>query len=343
MGVRNCSGKVLIALIAFVLIAVFTSATAVEKVIVDSDLSFLTDDLMALLMLLQADNIEVLGVTTVMPTPSHEQGIANALRVLETAGKEYVGVYPGSKVSLMWKGSVPGEAAPVEPLGGFSTLEPQKKHAVDFIIETVNQNSGQINIVAIGPLTNIALALQKDPAIAGRIKHMYIMGGQFGISNGKNQPWKEGEVAVLAEYNILTDAEAAYVVFRSGIPMTVDPLEVGRWAILKQEHLDRITAVDKPIAQLFHYPGEFFTGNALPDDPESGWDYTYDEIAALSIIRPDLVKTKEVPVDVIISGPAYGQTIVYQNSVPDNAPRVNLIYDVDYEAFIDLFVELMTK
>jgi len=127
---------------------------------------------MALLMLLQADNIEVLGVTAVMSTPSHEQGIANTLRVLETSGKGYVGVYPDSRVSLMWKGNVPGEAVPVEPVGGFSTLEPQKKHAVDFIIETVNRNSGEVNIVAIGPLTNIALALQKDPIIAGRIKHM---------------------------------------------------------------------------------------------------------------------------------------------------------------------------
>jgi|GEM_PF-6373 len=335
--------KFIVVLITALLLLLGTNAIAVEKVIVDSDLNFLTDDLMALLMLLQADNIEVLGVTSVLPSPSHEQGIANALRVIETAGKPDVGVYPGSKVSLMWKGNVPKPVDPVEPVGGFSTLKPQEKHAVDFIIDTINEDPGNVNIVALGPLTNIALALQKDPTIAEKVKHMYIMGGQYGISNGKNQPWKEGEAATLAEYNIWADAEAAYVVFHSGIPMTIDPLEVGRWAILKQEHLDRITAVDTPVAQLFHHPGRFFTSKASPDDPNSGWDYTYDEIAALSIIRPDLVKTKEVPIDVITSGPTYGQTFVYGRNAPEDAPRVNLIYDVDYEAFIDVFVELMTK
>ncbi|MDD5745088.1 MAG: nucleoside hydrolase [Mesotoga sp.] len=330
-------------LVCLLFVMFTTNAIAVEKVIVDSDLNFLTDDLMALLMLLQADNIEVLGVTSVIPSPSHEQGIANTLRVLETAGKGSVGLYPGSKVSLMWKGNVPAEVVPVAPVGGFSSLEPKDKHAVDFIIETVNQNPGEINIIGLGPLTNLALALQKDPTIAGKIKHMYIMGGQFNISNGKNQPWKEGEVATLAEYNIKADVEAAYVVFHSGIPMTIDPLEVGRWAILRQEHLDRITVVDKPVAQLFNYPGRFFTSKALPNDPKSGWDYTYDEIAALSIIRPDLVSTKEVFIDVVTSGPAYGQTIAYTRNAPAGASKANLIYNVDYAAFIEFFIELMTK
>ncbi len=318
-------------------------AFAKEKVIIDSDLNFLSDDNMAILMLLQSDDVEVLGICAVTLGSFGEQAIANTLRVLEAAGKSDIGVYPGSFIPLMGELVIPEKKSPTPPPGGFAKAHPKPVHAVDFLINTINEYPNEVSLLIIGPSTNVALALRKDPTIAQKIKHIFWMGGQFGISNGRLQPWEAGEVAELAEWNIRADAEAAYIVLHSGIPITIAPMELGRWVKIRQEHLDRIIAADTPVAELFKYPGPFFENKIRPDDPKSGWDWMYDELAALAIIRPDFLKYKEVPVDIVTFGPTYGQTIVYSRNVPENAPVVKLLYDVDYEAFIELFIDLMTK
>lgn len=319
-------------------------AWSTEKVIIDSDLNFLTDDGMAILMLLQADNVDVLGITAVMPNPSLEQGMANTLRILEAAGQsDTVGVYPGAIVPLVRPVPLPAPGAVTEPPGGFAKARPKTEHAVDYIIETVKAQPGEVSLVALGPMTNLALALRKDPSIARDIKAIYLMGGQYNISNGRDQPWLAGEVADLAEYNIWADAEAMSVVLHSGVPITIAPMDLGRWVKLRQEHLDKILEAGTPVAALFNHPGQFFDAKKTPGDPKSGWDWTYDELAALSVIKPELLTGKHIAVDVVTSGPAYGQTIAYARNAPADAVPVQLLYDVDYDGFIDLFIALMSK
>ncbi len=342
---RNIFMFFVLVLLLFIFLSFSVFTAEVKKVIVDSDLNFLTDDNMAILMMLQSDDVEVLGITAVTLGSLGEQGIANTLRTLEAAGKSDIGVYPGSINPLMGKINIPEPKAPTPPPGGFAKAQPKSTHAVDFIVDTINANPGEVSLLVIGPSTNIALALRKDPTITPKIKEIYWMGGQFGISNGRVQPWGAGEVATLVEYNIRADAEAAHIVLHSGIPITIAPLELGRWVKIRQEHLDKIIEAGTPVAELFKYPGRFFDSKIKPDDPQSGWDWTYDELAALAVIKPELLNYKEVPVDVVLtSGPTYGQTIVYSSrNAPEDAPVVKLLYDVDYDAFMEFFISLMTK
>lgn len=192
-----------------------TPATIPEKrkVIIDTDTG--GDDAAALLMALANDSIDIVGITVLAGNVSLEQAAANALMTVETAGKD-TPVYPGAETNLI------GEEKPTfsifgeDGMGDQNLIHPTRKaetkSAVDFIIETVEANPGEIEYVVLGPMTNLALALQKQPSIAENIKHVWFM-GSAGLGIGNATP--------VAEFNVYKDAPACQTVLQSGIPMTV--------------------------------------------------------------------------------------------------------------------------
>ena len=138
--------------------------------------------------------------------------------------------------------------------------EPQSKpvpeHAVDYLIERVLAEPNEISIFPIGPLTNIAMAIRKEPKFANVVKELVIMGG--AILEG-------GNMTALAEFNIYVDPHAAHIVFHSGIPMTFIPLDVTQKCLLKQEHIDRLIKIDSPITRFIKEALEVY----LKASPES--------------------------------------------------------------------------
>lgn len=197
------------------------TADPVKRIILDSDTA--TDDALAVLMAVTSPRLKVEAITITCGNVGFDQQTKNALYTLELAGKSgQIPVYQGSARPLVRQ--VHGNATYVHGSDGMSDAhfpdpkqKPDKEHAVDAIVRLVNANPGELTIVAIGPLTNVALALLKDPTIAKKIKELYFMGGFYKFY---------GNINPGATYNAWVDPEAARVVFQSGIPITTVGFDV---------------------------------------------------------------------------------------------------------------------
>jgi uridine nucleosidase len=274
-----------------------------RKILIDTDPGI--DDAMAILMALGAPSLEVIGLTTVFG--NHEVGVTtrNALNILEWIGRGDIPVALGAADPL----SRPRRRTPVEVHGedglGNIFLPPPKGRplatsAADFIIEQLLSQPGAITLVAVGPLTNLALALQKEPSIVKAVQEVVIMGGAVD---------SPGNVTAMAEANIHSDPEAAAVVFAAGWPVTLVGLDVTTRAILSDVELQQIVAVGNragelmgrifPVYQQFHR--DFY---AL-----DGETHTHDSAAVAWLLEPSLFQTEGCHLRVETNGEAEGQTV----------------------------------
>lgn len=215
--------------------------------VIDTDTA--ADDCFALLVGLLDPRADLLGITIVAGNVSFDQQVHNALLTLGLAGRlGEIPVHLGARTPLTreWRSAseVHGDG-----VGGLRRPEddhaPAEEEAVDALIRLAREHRGELSIVAIGPLTNIALAVQKDPEFAANVGHLYVMGGSI---NGR------GNITPAAEYNIYVDPEAADVVFSAGFEDVVviswDPLTLTD-VIFSQEHVDRIDALGTPLSSFF--------------------------------------------------------------------------------------------
>mgnify|MGYP000892591223 CR=1 FL=1 len=189
-----------------------------QKLIIDTDCG--SDDAMAIAMAMHDANYEVLFFSTVAGNVSCEQAVVNTLTTLEKAGTYEPPVYPGCKLPLVTPLYYAHETHGNDGMGDLGTLkEPtlkiEKMHAVDAIIKIVREGDGEIEIVALGTLTKVALAIVKAPEVMKKVPCITIMGG--AAFEGNSNP--------LAEYNIWQDAEAADILFASGIPVVMAAIE----------------------------------------------------------------------------------------------------------------------
>ena len=191
-------------------------------------------------------------------------------------------------------------------------------------------------ILAIGPLTNIATAIRQEPGFAPRVKQLVIMGGAIA-----SLPDGGGNVTPNAEFNFWVDPEAAKVVLRSGIPIVLSPLNVSRKTSFTREWYEKIVQVDTPITGLLRETmGPRYARN--PDQRS----HMYDQVAVATLIDPALFQTKELYVDVDVNhGINYGVSVGWTRVWPgaEGAQKIQVQYDLDWERFINLFVERLTK
>lgn len=321
--------------------------SAQHKVIFDTDFVIPPqDDGLALLFALQSPELEILGVTTVAGNKSMERATVDALRVLEIAGREDIPVFRGANMPLVHEKSefstrVHGEwwsdDPPPAPPGGFAKKQAEKTSAVDFIVRTVMENPGEITILAIGPLTNIAVAVRQEPGFAENVKRLVIMGGAVAYL-----PDGAGNVTPNAEFNFWVDPEAAKVVLRSRIPVIeLSPLNVSRKSNFSKEYFDQIVAVETPITALIRETmgPRYATSSNRPM-------YMYDQIAVACVFDPTLVTTRNLYVDVDATpGLNYGVSVGGPRLWPgaEGAREMIVQYDLDWERFIKLYVERLTK
>lgn len=323
------------------------TAGAQHRIIFDTDFVVPPqDDGLALILALHSPELEIVGITTVAGNDSMERATADVLRVLEIAGRTEIPVYRGANMPLVHDktpyaaslrhGRWWSDDPPPAPPGGFASRQAERSSAMDFIVRTVTANPGEIVIMAIGPLTNVAMALRQQPGLAAQIKRIVIMGGAIA-----SLPDGAGNVTPNAEFNFWVDPEAAKVVLRSGVPIALSPLNVSRKTRLTRDWYERMVAVDTPITRML----KTTMGPRFDANPDLSM-LMYDQVAVASLIDPSLVTTKELYVDVDINhdinyGVSVGGTAPWPGAEP--AQKMAVQYDLDWHRFIELFVERVTR
>lgn len=202
------------------------------KVIIDTDPGI--DDAIALLLALHAEELDVLGITTVAGNIDVERGTENALKIIEYCGRVDVPVYKGSDRPLVKPLTITDECHGVDGLGDIGLPAPQcrmqEEDAVDFIIDTVATYPNEVQIITIGPLTNIARAIEKNPKVMQQCAKIVSMGGAIGAGN----------MSPVAEFNYWVDPEAAAIVYRFSIPIQMVGLDVTTKFVLTPSDIEYI-------------------------------------------------------------------------------------------------------
>ena len=338
---RTCVSVILLALFAA------APAAAQQKIIFDTDFAYPPqDDAMALFFVLNSPELQILGITTVAGNRSLNVANADVLKLLEVTNRTEIPVYSGAASPLLhagveWDtkrhgGWYANEPAPAPP-GGFATKKKtEPMGAVDFLVNTVMANPGQVSILAIGPLTNIAMAMRMNVNFARSVKQVVIMGGAIA-----SLPDGGGNHTPNAEFNFYVDPEAAQIVLRSGMPIVLSPLNISRKARFTKDVYDRIVAVDTPITRLV----KDRLGPGFQQRPDRV-GLMYDQIAAVALVDPTLMKTVELFVDVDANpGPSYGVSVGAPQPGPggESAKKMLVQTELDLDKFLKLYVERVTK
>ncbi len=300
------------------------------KIVLDCDPGH--DDAIALLLALASPEVELLGVTTVHGNQTLEKTTANALKVLEFAGRAEIPVAAGADRPLRREQFVAeyvhGESGldgPALPPPSTSTVD---RHAIDFLADTVLATSEPITLVPTGPLTNIGLFLARYPEAAARVHRIVLMGGAIG----------EGNVTPAAEFNIWCDPEAADRVFSSGLDVTMIGLDVTHKALVGPTHADRLRQsgrVGAMVAELLEFYGRFHRRTY-------GWDGSpiHDAVALAHAFRPGLVTTVRTGVRVDCDGElGRGRTNVDLRGRVGWEQNAEVGVDIDADGFVELLLE----
>lgn len=304
-----------------------------QRIIIDTDPG--VDDALAFLLALASPEIQLEALTTTQGNVTLEKGTRNALSILELTQASHIPVACGSVLPLVQplraSALVHGESG----IGNSHLPEPQtkpiEKHAVDYLIERVLAEPGQISIFPIGPLTNIAMAIRKEPRFAGAVKDLVIMGGAI-LEHGNSTPQ--------AEFNIYVDPHAAHIVFHSGIPITLIPLDVTHKCLLLQKHVDRLMQISSPISRFIRDAMEVYLQFSF--DLGYAGSSLHDPLTLATIIAPELLTLKEYYVDVDISGGvSMGKTFADILHVTKKPANMKVAMQVRGEDFIELFVKRM--
>ncbi len=309
---------------------------APTRIILDTDPG--ADDALAILLILASPEIKLEAITTVHGNVGIDKTTRNALAILEFLHAE-IPVARGCSRPLIktphnWGGAVHGASG----LGQAKLPEPKTKpvdlHAVDFLIQRFLAEPKELTLFAVGPLTNIALAIRKESKFAEAVRELVIMGG--AVRSG-------GNVTPLAEFNIHEDAHAAHIVFNSGIPITLIPLDVTYKCLLTPMDIERLLNTGSPVSHFvrdamadymaFYSKYEGFEGCAL-----------HDPLTVAALIAPELLSLEEHHVDVDISGGvSTGKTFADFMKVAKKSANMKVALDVRGREFVELFIERMEK
>jgi inosine-uridine nucleoside N-ribohydrolase len=290
------------------------------------------DDALALLLALGSPELDVVGVTTVAGNQTVEKTTANALRVLELVGRSDIPVAAGAEAPLRGELVVAADAHGETGLDGPDlpppAAEPLPARAADFVAARLVESPERLTLVALGPLTNLALLLAEHPEAAGRIARIVLMGGAI----------REGNQTPSAEFNIWIDPEAAAQVFGSGLDVTMVGLDVTNKAVLTRADADRIRGAG-PVGAAAAAMLDFYLG-FYEDAYEHGGAPIHDAVAVAHVFRPDLLEIEERRVDVEVAfGLCRGRTVVdmrLRRKGPE--PNARVAVNIDAQGFRELLL-----
>jgi purine nucleosidase len=309
-----------------------------RRIIIDTDPGL--DDAVAILLALASPaELELLGLTCVAGNVPLELTARNARMVCELAGRPDIPVFAGCDRPLSRPPVTSEHVHGSSGLDGADLPAPsmrlQERHAVDFIVETLRaEPPGSVTLCPVGPLTNIAMALRKAPDIAGRAREIVLMGGACRTG---------GNVTPVAEFNIHVDPQAADIVFRAGVPLTVIPLDVTREARVTPARNAAFRALGTPVGRAV----AGMTGCRDRPDTEkhdSGGAPLHDPCAIARLIRPELVSGRHVNVAIeTVSELTMGMTVADWQGVSGRAPNALVAGAIDAGGFFDLLTERLAR
>lgn len=336
---------VLLFLLAFTYLGSRPARAASKDIIFDTDPG--TDDAMALMLALHSPELKVRAITVVPGNVVAAQGLENALRMVSLAGRCDIPVAAGAQHPLFqklvtaefWHGK--NGLANIELPPSKCKVDP--RFGPDLIIQMVHAAPHQITLVPVGPLTNIALAVEKDPSIVPLVKEVILMGGSIS----------GGNVNAAAEANIANDPEAAQIVFQAGWPLTMVGLDVGDKTLLSRKYLDQLASNHGPVSDFIYAVAKYLIDlSAQFDSPGTPM---YDPLAVGVALDATLVKAPEMHVDVETRGEfTRGETVANRRGYIERnvlhgdhyiiegvdrlAPNAKVCTEVDADRFLQLFV-----
>ena len=326
-----------------------------ETVVVDTDSGLFGDDGAAVVMLIRSpEQVSIAGITIVPGNVWSAQGAEYMIHILDLLKHPQVPVMTGAQAPLVHTASMAHESerrwGKIEFMGAFaddpnevkpapgaklSVRHAQRETAVEFLISEIQRHPGELTILAIGPMTNIALAMRLKPEIESKIKRIVFMGGNVAVG---------GNASPSAEFNFWFDPEAARIVLRSRIPKKVMfGLDICNTAPLHKAEFDQVASAHTPIADLFRED----LGNRYPafsKHPEAV-GYMWDSLAAAYLLDPGFVTKQEMKyLDVLTAwGKFYGSTVPLDRRVAPEATPVTMAKELDFQRVFALYKDRLTR
>ena len=304
------------------------------KMILDCDTGH--DDAIALMVAARHPAIELLGVTVVAGNQTLDKTLPNTLKVCQAVGIDCP-VYGGMSLPLVrdqiTAGDVHGESGLDGPVLPPLTRTAEPEHAVQYLIRTLMASDGDITLVPVGPLTNIAAAMRLEPAILPKIRQIVLMGGAYGLGN----------TTPAAEFNLYADPEAAHIVFSSGVPLVMMGLDLTNQTVCTMDIIERMEALGNRAGKLF---GEImrFTFKTQQEVNGLAAGPVHDVTCVALLAAPELFTLKPAHVEIDLShGPCYGRTVC--DFVLRHGGKVNCQVGItlDREKFWDLVAETLAR
>jgi inosine-uridine nucleoside N-ribohydrolase len=310
------------------------------KVILDVDTG--TDDAVALMTAALSPDIELIGATAVNGNTGVEYTTENTVRVFDWIGMPQIPVFRGMDRPMVRSQAALGMAATIH--GNLLHLPPasngavvRSEHAVDWLIETYLASDGDIVLCPVGPLTNIAMAIQREPRILDAIPEIVMMGGAHAAGNLTHS----------AEFNVYLDPEAARVVINCGRPIRMVPLDATHRALLSTEDAQRLRELGTPAGEaaaqfVIQRIDGYAATQPILDCPGSA--PIHDALAVCAIIDPTILTTRLIPVDVeVVAELSVGRTVCDFRSRPDKPANVHFAIDADGPKFVQMLIEILGR
>jgi purine nucleosidase len=310
----------------------------IRKIIFDTDPG--QDDAVAILMALASpEELDVIGIVAGAGNVPLAHTAANARKICELAGRTDIPVHAGCENPLGRKLVTAEHVHGKTGFDGPDLPEPkmplQKQHGVDFLIETLKAApAGEITLCTLGPLTNLATALRRAPEIAGKIREIVMMAGAY---------FEGGNITPTAEFNVYVDPEAADIVFRCGVPLTVMPLDVTHQLLVTPPRLEKLFTIGNRCGKVL---GEALTFSRAFDVQKYGSEGAplHDPTTIAYLLKPKLFKGRHINVAIETrSDLTMGMTVADWWRVTDRPANAHYMRDVDADGFFELLVERITR
>jgi purine nucleosidase len=308
-----------------------------RKIIIDTDPG--QDDAVAILLALASPELEVLGITCVAGNVPLALTSLNARKVCELAGRPDMRVFAGCDRpmtrTLVTAENVHGKSG----LDGIDLPEPemalQEQHAVEFLIETLREApSGTVTLCPLGPLTNIATAFERAPDIKDRVAEIVLMGGAY---------FEVGNTTPAAEFNIHVDPQAAEIVFKSGVPIVVMPLDVTHKALTSRARVEAFRAMGTQVGHAVASWTDFFERFDMAKYGSEGAPL-HDPCVIAYLLAPELFTGRHINVEIETQSElTMGMTVADWWRVTDRAPNAIFIGDIDAAGFYALLIERIAR
>ena len=309
-----------------------------RKIIIDTDPG--QDDAFALLLALASpEELEVLGICAVAGNVSLEWTVRNTRIICELAGKPETKVFAGCaaplKRALVTAEHVHGKTGLDGPVMVEPTMTLQDQHAVDFLIETLRREpSGSVTLCPLGPLTNIATAFVQAPDIKARVQEIVLMGGAY---------FEVGNITPAAEFNIYVDPEAAEIVFKSGVPLVVMPLDVTHKVLTTRARVEAFRALGSQVGRVAAEWADFFERF---DMAKYGMDGAplHDPCVIAYLLQPDLFSGRHINVEIETQSElTLGMTVADWWGVTDRPANALFMGSVNADGFFTLLTERLGR